>query len=138
MRLKVALDLLHRRIEEWTEAAMIEPDVSNTSAEGFREYAADLVAFLIDLVETWEFGDEDVMIEATAATGREICDELVRAFVELWDDADFGERPADIEIDEVRDILECIADVLESSVEEADDEMEVAVEELEAFLADVW
>jgi hypothetical protein len=136
--LQVALDLLHRRIEEWTEAALLEPDVSNSSAEGFREYGADLVAFLIDIVETWEVGDEDLMLDGADATGREVCEEVVRAIVEQWEEADFGERPADLEIDELRTILEAISEVLESSVEDADDEMDQALELLEPFLAEVW
>lgn len=136
--MQVALDLLHRRIEEWTEAAMLEPDVSSSSAEGFREYGADLVAFLIDIVETWEVGDEELMLDATDATGREVCEEVVRAIVEQWEEADFGERPADLEIDELRSILEAISEVLESSVDDADDVMDEALELLEPFLAEVW
>lgn len=138
MRLHLALDLLHRRIEEWTDAAISEPEVANAQAEAFREYSADLVAFLIDVVETWEVGDEELMLDGTDSSGREACEEVVRAIVEQWEEADYGERPAELEIDELRAIMEAIADVLDASVDDADEVVDEALELLEPFMAEVW
>ncbi len=134
----LGFDLLHRRIEEWTERAQIEPDAPMTEIEGFGEYGADLVAFLQDVLEELEVTDAELMLASNDAPSGELCEELVRAVLEEWERLDFGERPAGLELDDFRQVMESVAEVLESEPGEVHSELEEAVESLDEFLADAW
>ena len=138
MHLNMGLDLLHRRIEEWAEEAMIEPDVPEREVEAFREYGSELVAFLHDVSEEMELGFEDLMVPGDDATAGELCEELTQTFLDEWERLSFGERPGGLEMDALREVLEAVTEVVEAPVDDADLELEDAAELLDEFLADTW
>lgn len=138
MELRIALDLLHRRIEEWTEEAMIEPDVSDREVEAFREYGSELVAHLHEAAEQLGAAQRDLFLAEKGSSSADIVEELVEAFVDEWDQLGFGERPAGLELDELREVMEPVADVLEASADEADMELAEATEVLDDFIAGTW
>lgn len=139
MQLNTGLDLLHRRIEEWTEQALIEPGVAEREVEAFREYGSDLVAFLHEFVEQLEVSNDDVMALDEDASGPEVCEELVDSLFDAWERIDFGERPATFEVDEFREVIEAVADVLATPISDgADAELDEATDELDEFLATAW
>lgn len=138
MRLQLGLDLLHRRIEEWTEAALVEAEMRFPEAEGFLEFGSDLVAFLHEIVEEWEWTDQELMLTGPEASSEELCEELMTALLAAWERDDFEERPDRLRLDELRSVMEAIAEVLESPCDEGDDELDVANDEIEEFLSEAW
>ncbi len=134
----MGFDLLHRRIEEWSERAQIEPDAPMTAIEGFVEYGSDLVAFLHEVGEELELFDEELMLTGNDSPSGELCEELTRVLVEKWELLDFAERPPGVDLDELRPVLETVAEVLESEPGDVEDELEEAVELLDEFIAGSW
>ena len=134
MRLTMALDMLHRKIEEWAEEAFIEPDVSDIAIEGFVEFGSDMVAYLHELAEQFEMSDEEVMLPEMEAEGAELCDEIATLFVDEWALRDFAERPAGVDIEGLRELMETVADVLSAPPDDCEMELETAIEELDEFL----
>lgn len=137
MRLQEGLDLLHRRVEEWTEEALQEAEGSNPDIEGFGEYGVDLIAFLQDVVEELEVGDETLKLASNQVASRELCEELWTVLSTYWETVEFADRPAGLHIDELRPVLLCLATVLDEPLDEVDDALEEAVEILEEFMAEV-
>ena len=137
MLLKLGLDVLHRRIEEWTEEALVEDDAPNSHIEGFREYGSDLVAFLHDLVEQLELGQEELQLSGTNVTSYELCEEVVRVLVAV-EQGEFGEQPLGVEVEEFKPVMEAVAEVLDGPLEDYDEELEEANDYLEEFMANVW
>lgn len=138
MQLNMALDLLHRRIEEWTEEAMIEPDTPTAQAEGFREFGSELVAYLHEAAEKMEMTVEELMIPENDAENWELCDEIAELLLDEWAMIDFAERPAGVELDELRPLLVAVADVLEAPADDCAPELEEANEMLDEFLMEVY
>lgn len=137
MRLKMALDMLHRHIEEWTEEAMIEPEVADPDAEGLREFGSELVAYLHEAAEKLEIDRQNVVVPEKDADSRELCEEITEVFVDEWTMMDFAERPAGVHIEGLREVMEAVADVLEAAPEDCDWELEAATEQLDEFLVEV-
>ncbi len=138
MNVTMGVDLLHRRIEEWTEEAAIEPTVSDMDAEAFREYGSDLIAFLHDVVDELELGQESMILQQSSAGSRELCDELLEIIVEEGMGMGLGTSSMELRLEGLPDVFEAIGDVLEAPVADSDEELEEAVDGLEDFLADTW
>ena len=137
MRLKMALDALHRKIEEWTEEAMIEPEVEDAELEGFREFGTELVGYLHDAAEKLEIDDRELVIPPDDIDADELCEELTDIFVDEWAMIDFAERPIGVEIDGLREVMEMVAEALQAPPDDCVDELEDAIMELDDFLAEV-
>lgn len=137
MRLQEGLDLLHRRVEEWTEEALYEVEGSDPEVEGFGEYGVDLIAFLQDVVGELEVGDEQLALANNEVSSRELCEELWTTLSTSWETVEFADRPAGLQIDELRPVLLAVAAVLDKDFEDAEDHLEDAVEILEEFMAEV-
>lgn len=137
MRFQEGLDLLHRRVEEWTEEALQEADGSDADVEGFGEYGVDLIAFLQDMVEELEVGDEALKLASREASSRELCEEIWTVMSTSWEAVEFADRPAGLHVDELRPVLMALAAVLDEPLDEGEDLLEEAVEELEEFMSEV-
>ncbi len=135
MYLNMGLALLHRRIEEWTEEALLQQQLAEMEVEAFREYGSELMAYLHERVEEMELGYEELMIPGSDATSGELCEELMGALLDAWERLAFGERPAQLRIDELREVLEALAEVLEAPADDAGAELEEATDVLDDFLA---
>lgn len=138
MRLTMGFDLLHRRIEEWSEEAQIEPDVSRTAVEGFREYGSDLVAFLHNVGEELELSREELVLAGNDTPSGELCEEMTDFLLDEWNRLDFGERPAGMDLDELPEVMESVAEVLEAEPAEASMQIEEAVELMDDFVGPTW
>lgn len=137
MRLQMALDMLHRKIEEWTEKAFIAPEVSEPKIEAFLEFGSDLVAHLHEVAGQLEIVDEEAMVPETDAAGPELCDEIAELFLDEWAHIDFTERPPGAQIDELGEVMDAIAEVLDAPPEDCEMELEEATEMLDDYLAGV-
>lgn len=138
MNVTMGVDLLYRRIEEWTEQAMIEPEVSEAEAEALGEYGADFIAFLHDVADELELGQRDMMIQGADASSREVCEELLGIFVDEGASVGIGGSATELRLEGLPDVFEAIAAVLEAPFDDATEELEEATEGLEEFLADSW
>lgn len=137
MQLKMALDTLHRKIEEWTEEALIEPEVPEPDAEGFREFGSELVGYLHDTAEKLELSLEEVVVPERGASGEELCEELTDIFLDEWAMTDFAERPVGVHLEGLQEVMDAVAEVLEASPEDSRLELEEATLQLDEFLAEV-
>ena len=137
MRFQEGLDLLHRRVEEWTEEALQEAEGSDAEVEGFGEYGADLIAFLQDMVEELEVGDENLTLASREVSSRELCEEIWTVMSTAWEAVEFADRPAGLHVDELRPVLMSLAAVLDEPIDEANEILEDAVEDLEEFMTQV-
>ncbi len=137
MRLQQGLDLLFRRIEEWTEEGLMIADLGDPTVEAFGEYGADLVACLQDVIEEMELGSEELGLSGREVPSRELCEELSESLVNSWERMEFSERPVGLPIDELRGVLMAVASVLEVHAEDGEDAVAEAVEQLDEFLADL-
>lgn len=138
MHLQQSLDLLHRRVEEWSEEAMVDSEELASEIEAFGEYTTDLVAGLHDLVEEIEAADEELRLSSPDPSSRELCEELYVVLVETWEHIEFAERPADIQVEELNQVLLAVAAVLDAPTDECQDELEEAVELLEEYVVETF
>lgn len=138
MHLQHSLDLLHRRVEEWSEEAMVDSEELVSEIEAFVEYATELVAGLHDLVEEIEAGDEELRLSSPEPSSRELCEELFVVLQETWEHIEFAERPADIQIEELNQVLAAVATVLDSPTDECGEELDEAVELLDEFIVEAF
>ena len=135
MQLRTGLDLLHRRIEEWTELVVREEPGLENALEGFREYGTDLVAFLHDMVEQLGIAQNEIFVADKDVTSLELVEEVMEAFIEEWEQLGFGEQPAELDLDALRPVMEAIAAVLEAPLDDAEEPLDEATTYLEEFVA---
>lgn len=141
MRLQLGLDLLHRRIEEWAEEALVVAESATIKIEAFEEYGADLIATLHDAAEELEISSEPLGVTGTEVPVRELCDEIWNTLREGWDMVEFADQPMELRVDELHAVLRSLTAVLTTPLDEFDDEgeefLEEAVELLEDYLSEV-
>ncbi len=141
MRLQLGLDLLHRRIEEWAEEALIVGERASLKIEAFEEYGADLIATLHDLSEELELSSESLGLTGTEVPIRELCEELWNTLREGWEMVEFADQPMEFRVEELHTVLVSVAGVLSMPPDEFDDDTEELLEEsvelLDEYLSEV-
>lgn len=138
MRLQQSLDVLHRRVEEWSEVAMVDSEDYISEIEAFVEYATEIVAELQDLVEEIEAGDEELRLSSPEPSSRELCEELYTVLEETWEHIEFADRPANIQVEELNPVLMAVGAILDGPTEDCGEELEEAVELLDEFIVETF
>lgn len=138
MRLQQGLDVIHRQIEEWAEAAGEVLD--GESVDGFVDLATELLTHIQEIVEELDLDGETLRVPTGQVGIKEVGEGLGIALAQAWELLEFGQRPSELHFDQIEPLLIAMAELLELDPEddEAEDEVERVTTLLDEFLSDTY
>ncbi|RAL20413.1 hypothetical protein DL240_16545 [Lujinxingia litoralis] len=138
MRLQQGLDVIHRQMEEWAEAAGEVLD--SEDVDGLVDLATELLTQIQEIVEELDLDTETLRVPTGQVGIKEVGEGLGIALAQAWELLEFGQRPSELHFDQIEPLLVAFAELLELDPEadEAEEEVERITTMLDEFLSDTF